>query len=119
MRRSFWIAFWAALAAAMWRGVLRPARLHGAQVCGLRGEVPCYAKLTWSYGAGTWPQSVIFDLDLSDGAAGSVTTNGEARAAEVPFHRAAVGPYQITATATYRILGVVITRVYRFVGTLA
>ena len=116
MRKSFWIAFWCVLGAAVWRGALLPARLRNARVHGLRGAGPFYASFSWGYGAGARPQSIIFDLELSGGATGSVTTDGEATETEVPFHGAGLGPCQITATATYRILGVARTRVYRFAG---
>jgi hypothetical protein len=114
MRKGFWVAFWSALAVAVWRGALLPARLRQARVSGISGAGPFYVGFSWSYGAGTRPQSVIFDLELADGAAGSVTTDGEATEAEVPFRQAPAGPYRLAATATYRIVGVVRTRVYRF-----
>ncbi len=119
MRKGFWIAFWVAFGAAVWRGALLPARLCNARVNGLHRVSPFYAGFSWDYGAGARPQSIIFDLDLGDGAAGSITTDGEATEAEIPLGTPAAGPYRIIATATYRILGVVHTQVYRFAGTLA
>jgi hypothetical protein len=119
MRRGFWIAFWCVLGAAVWRGALLPAGLRNGRVNELSGAGPIYAGFSWGYGPGARPQSIIFDLDFSDGASGSVTTDGEATEAEVPMRSAAPGPYQITSTATYRILGVAYTQVYRFTGKLA
>jgi hypothetical protein len=118
IRRGFWIAFWAVLGATVWRGALLPAGLRNVRVSGFSGAGPFYASFSWGYGTGTRPQSIIFDLDLAGGVAGSVTTDGEATEAEVPLGSAATGPYQITATATYRVLGVAHARVYRFAGTL-
>ena len=114
MRKGFWIAFWAVLAAVIWREAVLSARLRNARVNGLSRVSPFYARFSWDYGAGARPQSVIFDLDLGGGAAGSVTTDGEATEAEVPLGSPAAGPYRITATATYRTLGVAHTRVYQF-----
>ncbi len=88
------------------------------RISGLSGSRPVYAGLSWGYSAGARPQSIIFDLDIGPGASGSVTTDGEATEAEVPLGDKAAGPYHVSATATYRILGVVWTREYRFAGEI-
>ncbi|NNJ08773.1 hypothetical protein EKD04_000350 [Chloroflexales bacterium ZM16-3] len=118
MRRGFWIAFWGVLTAAVWRGALLPASVRNVQMSRLHGLGPTSVGFRWGYGAGARPQSIIFDLSMGDGATGSITTDGEATEAEVPLGAAHAGPYQISATATYRILGVVQTREYRFSGEL-
>jgi hypothetical protein len=68
------------------------------------GAGPYYVLISWGYGTGARPASIIFDLEL-DGDAGSVTTDGEALEAEIPLGRAVSGPYRLTVSATYRILG--------------
>ncbi|MBX0326156.1 hypothetical protein K2Z83_00410 [Oscillochloris sp. ZM17-4] len=118
MRRGFWIAFWGVLTAVVWRGALLPASVRNLRLNGVSGDGPAYARFSWGYGAGARPQSIIFDLSLGAGASGSITTDGEATEAEVPVGGAAAGPHAICATATYRILGVVRTREYRFTGGL-
>jgi hypothetical protein len=119
MRKGFWIAFWSVLAVAVGRGALTPAALRKGRVSGVSGAGPAYVGFSWGYGAGARPQSIIFDLELADGGTGSITTDGEATEAEVPFSSAQAGPYRLSAAATYRIVGVVHTRVYRFAGTMA
>jgi hypothetical protein len=112
------MAFWAVLAAAVWRGALTPAALRNARISRVSGGAPAYACLSWGYGAGARPLSIIFDLTLADGATGSITTDGEASEAELPFRSAAPGPYTLAITATYRLLGVVRRTTSRLSGEL-
>jgi hypothetical protein len=117
LRRGLVLGVWAGLALWMARATLLPAAVRNARLSGLSGAGPVYAELSWTFGAGARPISVIFDIELPQGAAGSVTTDGEALEAEVPLIGApAPGPYALTASATYRILGLPRTVVYRFSG---
>jgi hypothetical protein len=116
-RRRLWYAAWAGAALWVARVSLLPGAVRGARVIGVSGAGPFYALLGWSYGAGARPLSIIFDLEVG-GAAGSVTTDGEAIEAEIPLPAQPAGPYRVTATATYRILGITRTRVTTYDGTL-
>lgn len=111
-RRRLWYAAW--LGGALWvaRVALFPAPVRGARVVSVSGAGPYYVLISWSYGVGARPASIIFDLEL-DGDAGSVTTDGEALEAEIPLSRAPSGAYRLTVSATYRILGVARTVVTR------
>ena len=114
-RRRLWYA--ALFGGALWlaRVSLLPAPLRGARVTGVSGAGPFYAMLSWSYGVGARPVNVIFDLEAGP-AAGSITTDGEALEAEIPLGAAPAGPYRITISATYRILGFARTVVTRAEG---
>ncbi|NTW00282.1 MAG: hypothetical protein HGA19_03135 [Oscillochloris sp.] len=118
MRKGFWLAFWSVLSVVIWRGVLVPARLQHLRVNRVSNTEPASAGFSWGYSAGARPQSIIFDLTLGASTTGSITTDGEATEAEVPLGSAATGAYHVTATATYRILGIVYSQAYRFMGTL-
>lgn len=115
-QRYLWYALW--LGGGLWlaRITILPALVRAARLTGISGGGPVYATISWSYGPGARPISIIFDLE-ADGVTGSITTDGEALEAEVPLGTAPSGPYQLTVSATYRILGVARTIVRRFVGT--
>jgi hypothetical protein len=98
--------------------VVRRAIIRTAEVTALNGSTPCSAGLAWSYGPGTRPLSVIIDLVAGSGSSGSITTDGEATSGEIPLPEAFSGPYTITTTATYRILGVPNTTVRTYTGTV-
>lgn len=116
-RRGLWLGIGAGLSLWLGRTAILPAAIHHGHLGTISGHRPTYALIGWTYGAGARPLSVIFDIELSGGAQGSVTTDGEALEAEVPLIGAAEpGPYRITASATYRILGFVRTIAYRFAG---
>ncbi len=114
-RRRLWLAAW--LGGTLWlvRVALVPAPLRGARLISLSGMGPYYALISWSYGIGARPVSVIFDLEAG-AAAGSLTTDGDALEAEIPLGAAPSGPYSLTVSATYRILGAARTRVTRVTG---
>jgi len=114
-RRRLWLAAW--LGGTLWlvRVALVPAPLRGARLISLSGMGPYYALISWSYGIGARPVSVIFDLETG-AAAGSLTTDGDALEAEIPLGAAPSGPYSLTVSATYRILGAARTRVTRVTG---
>lgn len=116
-RRRLWYA--AGLGAAIWaaRVALVPAPVRGAHVSSVSGAGPFYALLSWGYGVGARPVSIIFDLEAGE-AAGSITTDGEALEAEIPLGSAPGGPYALTVSATYRILGFARTVVTRSAGAL-
>lgn len=117
LQRGLLLAAWAGLGIWIGRSALIPARVRDARLSGLSGTGPVYADLAWTFGAGARPVSVIFDIELPGGASGSVTTDGEALEAEVPLiGKPATGRYTLTASATYRILGLPRTLVYRFEG---
>ena len=101
-RRRLWYAAW--IGGALWaaRVTLFPAPVRGARVVSVSGAGPYYVLISWGYGTGARPASIILELD---GDAGSVTTDGEALEAEIPLGRAVSGPYRLTVSATYRILG--------------
>jgi len=110
-----WLWRMALLAGGLWLAVttLLPARVRQARLTAISGPGPFYATIAWSYGLGARPISVIFDLDLGD-SYGSATTDGEALEAEIPLSAAPNGPWRITASATYRLLGAAYTQVRRF-----
>jgi hypothetical protein len=114
-RRQLWYA--ALFGGALWlaRVSLLPAPLRGARVTGVSGAGPFYALLSWTYGVGARPINVIFDLEAGP-AAGSITVDGDALEAEIPLGAAPAGPYRITISATYRILGFARTVVTRAEG---
>jgi hypothetical protein len=116
-RRRIWLAAW--LGGALWlaRVTLLPAPLRGARLASVSGVGPFYALVSWNYGIGARPQSVIFDLE-SGPARGSLTTDGEALEAEIPLGAAPADSYTLTISATYRILGVARTQVTRVEGSL-
>ncbi len=116
--RGFW--FGLGVAAGLWVTVnaVFPARLRLGRVSSVSGTRPVCAEIGWAYGRGARPVSVIFDLLLTHGAAGSVTVDGEALEAEIPLLQAHSGPYRLTASATYRILSRPQTVVYTFEGML-
>jgi hypothetical protein len=116
--RGFW--FGLGVAAGLWVTVnaLFPARVRLGRVSNLSGTRPVCAEIGWSYGRGARPVSVIFDLQAAQDALGSVTVDGEALEAEIPLPQLPTGPYQLTATATYRLLSRPQTVVYAFTGTL-
>ncbi|NWF81762.1 MAG: hypothetical protein HXY37_17220 [Chloroflexi bacterium] len=114
-RRYLWYALW--LGGGLWlvRVAILPALVRAARLTGISGAGPTYATITWSYGYGARPISVIFDLEAGE-VTGSITTDGDALEAEIPLGAPPSGPYQLTASATYRILGVARTIVRRFAG---
>lgn len=95
------------------RWLVLPAAIRDARIEAVWGRAPAYATLTWFYGPGTRPMSVIFDVAI-DGHTGSATVDGEALKAEIPFRTPPVGVGRITASATYRLFGMALTRVWRF-----
>lgn len=116
-RRRLWYAAW--LGGVLWlaRVSLLPAPLRGARLTSVSGLGPYYALISWSYGVGARPASVIFDFEAGE-AAGSITTDGEALEAEIPLGLAPAGSYTITVSATYRIFGFARTRVTRVDGAV-
>jgi hypothetical protein len=118
-RRRLWYAAW--LGGALWlaRVSLVPAPIRGARLISISGAGPHYALISWGYGVGARPLSIIFDLELGP-AAGSATTDGEALEAEIPLGAPGdsppAGPYRLTVSATYRILGFARTVVTRVEG---
>ena len=116
-RRRLWLAAW--LGGALWfaRVSLVPAPLRGARLASVSGVGPFYALVSWSYGLGARPMSVIFDLEAGP-ARGSITTDGEALEAEIPLGAAPTGDYTLTISATYRLFGMARTRVTRVHGSV-
>lgn len=101
-----WLWYGALAAAGVWvtRAAILPAPVRAPRLTGVSGFGPYYASLAWGYGAGARPASVIFDLEAG-GARGSVTTDGESLEAEIPLGIMPRGPYRLTVSATYRVLG--------------
>ena len=73
-------------------------------------------RVTLRYGSGTRPCSVIVDVLAENGVSGSLTVDGEEEVLEVPLSAPLVGPYTLTTTATYRLLGMprIVTRTFRY-----
>lgn len=115
-RRRLWYAAW--LGGVLWlaRVSLLPAPVRGTRLTSVSGVGPYYALISWNYGTGARPVSIIFDFEAG-GAAGSITTDGEALEAEIPLATAPAGPYTITVSATYRIFGFARTTVQRAAGS--
>jgi hypothetical protein len=117
LRRGVLLGLWVSVGIWLGRATLLPAPVRNARLSGLSGAKPLYAMLVWTFGGGLRPASIIFDIEVAGGASGSVTTDGEALEAEVPLIGAGeAGPYTLTASATYRILGFPRTIIYRFAG---
>lgn len=115
VRRWLWYASWAAAGLWVARVAVLPAPLRSLRLSGVSGDGPYYAELSWDYGLGARPVSVIFDLEAG-GAAGSCTADGEATEAEIAVGVWPGGPHRLTASATYRVLGVARTLVTRADG---
>ncbi|GEM_PF-501290 len=103
------------LAGGLWLAgtALLPGRVRKVRLMAISGPDPFSATIGWSYGPGARPISIIFDLELGD-SYGSVTTDGEALEAEIPLSGPPGEPQRITASATYRLLGVAWTDVQHF-----
>jgi hypothetical protein len=114
-RRRIWYAVW--IGGALWlaRLSLAPAPIRGLQLTRLSGAGPYYALLSWSYGIGARPTSIIFDFAAGE-VSGSATTDGEAIEAEIPLGAAPTGQYRLIVSATYRTLGFAYTRVTQVQG---
>lgn len=98
---------------------LRTARIRSARVASLStGDGVYYAHVMWTYGSGVRPISVIVDVTAGNGAGGSLTTDGEMISGKIPLSMSFDGPYTVSFTATYRILGRARTAVRTFTGTL-
>jgi hypothetical protein len=112
-----WYGLWALVGLWLLHGALVPAPIRGARVNAIGGAGPYSAELDWSYGAGARPLSIIFDLEAG-AAKGSLTTNGAATEAGIPLGMRPRGPYQLSVSATYRILGRAVTRVTTTAGVI-
>lgn len=110
-----WYGLWALVGLWLLHGALVPAAVRGARVRTIGGAGPYSAELDWSYGAGSRPLSIIFDLEAG-ATQGSLTTNGAATEAGIPLGMRPRGPYHLSVSATYRILGRAITRVTHVEG---
>ncbi|NJN15755.1 MAG: hypothetical protein HC822_05450 [Oscillochloris sp.] len=120
LRWGLWTAGWVGALVWMSRTSLAPAVLRGGRLEEVSATQPAYARISWDYGIGARPISIIFDVTLDNQATGSVTTDGEAMEAEIPLIGfATAGTYTIDASATYRVFGLARTRAYRFSGTVA
>lgn len=116
-RRRLWFAAWLGGLVMLARVSLLPARVRTPRLTSVSGVGPYYALIGWNYGAGARPISVIFDFAAGP-AVGSVTTDGDALEAELPLGLAPAGPYTITVSATYRILGFAHTVVTQAEGSV-
>lgn len=113
-----WLWYGAVAVAGLWvaRVAVLPAPVRAPRLSRVGGFGPFYAELSWGYGLGARPLSVIFDFEAG-GAAGSCTTDGEAVEAEIPLGLHPRGPYLLTVSATYRVLGFARTLITRVQGT--
>lgn len=116
-RRWLWLGVWAVVALLVTRTAVLPARVRAPRLAGVSGTGPFYAEIRWDYGPGARPQSVIFDFATRD-SGGSCTTDGEAVEAEIPLGLYPHGRYELTISATYRVLGFARTVVTRAEGAI-
>jgi hypothetical protein len=86
---------------------LRPAQVRAVEISRVSGVGPARICLRWSYEPGVRPISLIIDVVGPGAQSGSLTIGGQATSGEIALADAPSGPYQLTATATYRIVGVV------------
>lgn len=114
-RRWLWYGVWAAAGLWVLRTAILPAQLRAARLTEISGAGPYVAGLSWSYGPGARPASVIFDFEAGP-AHGSVTADGEMVEAEIPLGLPPRGRYSITASATYRTFGFAHTTITRAEG---
>jgi hypothetical protein len=96
---------------------LRPARMMNAWLhAGNNSQA--HVRLGWSYSEGMRPVSVVFDVAVPGGRGGSLTVDGEEHDGTIALAAPLSGPYTITASAVYRILGSAHHQVHIFNGTL-
>lgn len=93
--------------------VLRPARLRGVRVVRREDGPPARAEVGLEYTGGIRPVSVIIDLESAAGR-GSATVAGAQSFAEVLLHSPLDQRCRVTATAAYRILGLLRTETRTF-----
>jgi hypothetical protein len=103
---------WLGLLLQLLSRALIPARVRHLRV---RHDGAPGASLSWDYSWGAQPLSLIFDLEAGV-AVGSVTSDGSRTEALIPLVRPLQGPYQVTISATYRLLGYAYTRTHRVSG---
>lgn len=98
------------------RAIPKDAQLAPVAEAGAKPAV----EVSWNYGAGVEPQTIVVDVTTTGGASGSVTVEGKMRRALVPLNNPpSGGSYVITTTATYLLYGVFASTVSRsFVGPL-
>ena len=94
---------------------LWPAQVRNIEITGVTGAEPTFVGLRWSYGLGLRPISLIIDLAGQNERGGSLTVSGRAGTGTIPIAAGSAGPYHLSATATYRIVGVVRTHTQQFV----
>ena len=96
------------------RGLI-PARIRHLRVRHPRDPEISGVTLSWDYSWGARPLSLIFDL-TAGATTGSVTSDGSSEEALITLGRPLQGPYQLTISATYRLLGFAYTRTHRLTG---
>ena len=106
---------WLGLLLQLLSRALIPARVRHLRVRHSKDFGTSGVSLSWDYSWGARPLSLIFDLE-SGVVAGSVTSDGSRTAALIPLVRPLQGPYQVTISATYRLLGYAYTRTHRVSG---
>ena len=103
----------------VWLGLLIqlliPARIRHLRVRHPRDPESSGVTLSWDYSWGARPLSLIFDLKAG-ATTGSVTSDGSGEEALIPLGRLLQGPYQLTISATYRLLGFAYTRTHQITG---
>ncbi len=106
---------WLGLLLQLLSRALIPARVRHLRVRHSKALGFSGVSLGWDYSWGARPLSLIFDLEAG-AATGSVTSDGSRTAALIPLVRPLQGPYQVTISATYRLLGYAYTRTHRVRG---
>src|SRR5262245_13231238 len=91
------------------------ASIRSASITHISAGSPAYASLVWHYGPGRRPRSLILDVSAPGNVAGSLTTDdAELESGTIPFAAPFSGPYTITITATYRLIGFPYTCILTF-----
>jgi hypothetical protein len=93
---------------------MRPARLTAVRITSLTSDTPPTASVVLTYGVGAMPARVIVDLADDGGNGGSATVDGDQMFLDVPLIGAPAHHYRVTITATYRVLGRLLTVMREF-----
>lgn len=94
---------------------LRPAQVRAIEITEVKGAGPAFVGLRWAYSPGLRPISLIIDLVGPNALSGSLTVSGQAISGAIPIATASAGPYQMSASASYRIVGLMRIHTQQFV----
>jgi hypothetical protein len=103
---------------AIWSyNALRPARIMNAWLRA-SGATAASIEIGWSYSTGQRPVSLVLDVAAPGGIGGSLTTDGEEHSGRIALAAPFSGPYTITSSAVYRVLGRAHRELRVFGGTI-